>query len=60
MTQQLIKTDSTNADSIKAAFNKVNANFTEVYEGKIDLSTLKEIVAASTDFADFKARIAAL
>jgi len=50
-------------DLVRDAFNKVNQNFTELYtadDTKISLTTLKEQVAASTDFADFQARIAAL
>jgi hypothetical protein len=47
-------------DQLRTAFTKVNENFTEVYSTAISVSQLKAIVAASTDFADFKTRIAAL
>ena len=47
-------------DQLRTAFTKVNDNFTEVYSTSISISQLKSIVAASTDFADFKTRIAAL
>lgn len=55
--------NSRNGDPIRNAFDKVNQNFTEIYtldSAKISLASLKTVVAASTDFADFKARIAAL
>ena len=47
-------------DPLRTAFTKVNANFTEVYNTALSTAQLKAIVAASTDFADFQARIAAL
>lgn len=50
-------------DALRTAFDKVNNNFGELYtadETFISLATLKTEVAASTDFADFQARIAAL
>jgi Bacteriophage T4 gp9/10-like protein len=50
-------------DTIRAAMNKTNANFTELYSNvsqTISVSQLKSIVALSSDFADFKTRIAAL
>lgn len=50
-------------EPIRSAFNKINENFTELYETDADLislETLKTELAASTDFADFQARIAAL
>lgn len=50
-------------DTVRDAFNKTNQNFDELYtldSAKISLASLKTVVAASTDFADFKARIAAL
>jgi hypothetical protein len=47
-------------DPLRTAFTKINQNFDEVYATAISTSELKSIVAASTDFADFKARIAAL
>ena len=50
-------------DPLRTAFDKVNDNFDELYsadETFISLTTLKTVAAAATDFADFKARIAAL
>jgi hypothetical protein len=49
-------------DTLRNAFIKVNANFTELYAKPDYISTtnLKAIVAASTSFIDFQARIAAL
>jgi hypothetical protein len=50
-------------DPLRVAFDKVNQNFTEIYtldSAKISLASLKTVAAASTDFADFKTRIAAL
>ena len=49
-------------DTLRAAFTKVNANFTELYAKPeyISKTSLKAIVAASTSFTDFQARIAAL
>ena len=48
--------NASDGDSLRAAFTKVNGNF----EGAISIVELQEIAAASTDFADFQARIAAL
>ena len=36
------------------------AELLEALANKIDLSTLKEVVASSSDFADFQSRISAL
>jgi len=47
-------------DQLRTAFTKVNENFTEVYSTYISVTQLKTIVAASTDFADFQTRRAAL
>jgi hypothetical protein len=47
-------------DPLRTAFTKINANFTEVYATALSTAQLKEIVAASTSFEDFQARIAAL
>jgi len=50
-------------ESLRSALNKCNSNFDELYTADttfISLTSLKEVVAASIDFADFKARIAAL
>jgi hypothetical protein len=50
-------------DPLRTAFTKINNNFDELYTEDatfISLATLKTEVAAATDFADFKARIAAL
>ncbi len=50
-------------DPLRTAFTKINNNFDELYTADatyISLATLKTEVAAATDFADFKARIAAL
>jgi hypothetical protein len=47
-------------DSLRSAGTKINANFTELYDDYISLAELKAVVAASSDFADFKSRIAAL
>ena len=50
-----------NGDPIREAFRKTDENFTELYNNaSISIANLKILVAASTDFADFKARIAAL
>lgn len=50
-------------DALRTAFDKVNSNFVELYAADaetISLAALKVEVAASADFADFQARIAAL
>jgi hypothetical protein len=50
-------------DPLRTAFDKINDNFDELYtadETFISLTTLQTEVAASTSFADFQARIAAL
>jgi hypothetical protein len=51
-------------DPIREAFRKTEENFTELYNvaenNSISITDLKSLVAASTDFNDFKARIAAL
>ena len=50
-------------DPLRTAFDKINDNFDELYTADgtfISLSSLKAVVAASTDFADFQTRIAAL
>ncbi len=50
-------------DPLRTAFDKINDNFDELYTADatfISLATLKTEVAASADFADFQARIAAL
>jgi|TARA_B110000444_G_scaffold11697_1_gene10031 hypothetical protein len=50
-------------DTLRAGATKINENFTELYTADttfISLATLKTEVAASADFAAFKARIAAL
>jgi len=47
-------------DTLRAAGAKINANFTELYDDYISLAELKAVVAASSDFADFKTRVAAL
>jgi hypothetical protein len=50
-------------DPLRTAFTKVNSNFDELYAADntfISLTSLKAVVAASADFADFQARIAAL
>jgi hypothetical protein len=49
-------------DTLRTAFDKINQNFTELYAKPAYISTtsLKAIVAASTSFTDFQARIAAL
>ena len=66
MTKQTINTGVTpndkQGDSLRGAFTKINSNFTELYNkpGYISTSQLKTIVAASTSFADFQTRIAAL
>ena len=55
--------DNKSGDPLRTAFTKINENFTELYNTEathISISQLKTIVAASTDFADFKTRIAAL
>jgi hypothetical protein len=66
MAQQTINTGSGvnkgDGDSLRTSFNKVNNNFDELYAADvtISLAVLKTQVAASSDFADFQARIAAL
>ena len=65
MTQQTINVGATandaNGDPIRTAFTKVNANFTELYNNNyISKTSLQAVVAASTSFADFQSRIAAL
>lgn len=55
--------NSREGDSLRLAFTKVNNNFTELDERtsvKIDLVDLQLIVAESSDFEDFKSRIAGL
>ena len=55
--------NSGGGDPLRDALIKVNENFDELYTADqtlISLSTLKAEVAASTDFEDFQARIAAL
>jgi hypothetical protein len=47
-------------DQLRNAFTKVNENFNEVYQLAVDVTQLKAIVAASTDFEDFQERIAEL
>ena len=52
-----------NGDPLRTAFDKVNDNFDELYaadETFISLTSLKAVIAASTDFADFQTRIAGL
>lgn len=66
MTQQTINVGATANDStgdpLRTAFTKINANFTELYSKPdyISKTQLKSVVAASTSFADFQTRIAAL
>jgi hypothetical protein len=65
MTQQIINIgtspNDTTGDPLRTAFGKVNANFTELYNNNyISKTSLKAVVAASTSFADFQSRIAAL
>lgn len=50
-------------DPVRTAFGKVNENFANTkaaIDDTISKSQLKEIAAASTDFADFQIRIAGL
>lgn len=50
-------------DTLRVGATKINENFTELYTADttfISLAALKTEVAASADFAAFKARIAAL
>lgn len=47
-------------DTLRVAGTKINDNFTELYTDYISLAELKAVVAASSDFADFKTRVAAL
>lgn len=47
-------------DTLRDAGTKINANFTELYDDYISLAELKAVVAASSDFNDFKTRVAAL
>lgn len=55
--------DTNTGEPLRTAFTKINNNFANVkavVDGTISASELKSIVAASTDFADFKSRIAGL
>ena len=47
-------------DTLRDAGQKINENFTELYDDYISISTLQSIAAASADFAAFKTAIAAL
>ncbi len=51
-------------DTLRDAGGKINDNFTELYEADSDgvsaLDAVKAELAASTNFADFKSRVAAL
>ncbi len=50
-------------DTLRDAAGKINDNFTELYDsdaGRTFIESLKTELQASTDFADFKSRIAAL
>lgn len=51
-------------DTLRDAADKINSNFTELYgadsDGVSALDAVKAELAASTDFADFKSKIAAL
>lgn len=67
MTKQVINVgtgpNSKNGDPLRNAFIKINENFNEVYaadEDSISISQLKSIVEASSNFDDFKLRIANL
>jgi hypothetical protein len=67
MAKQTINVGTTandkSGDSLRSAFIKINANFTELYtssETMISLDSLKEVVADSSSWEDFKSRIAAL
>jgi chromosome segregation ATPase len=66
MTKKIInvgeEANDNKGDSLRSAFTKINDNFTELYNKPEYISTaqLKTIVAASTSFADFQSRIAAL
>lgn len=67
MAKQIINVGTTandkSGDSLRSAFIKINANFTELYsssETTISLDVLKETVAESTSWEDFKSRIAGL
>ena len=67
MAKQTINIGSTANDgtgsTLRVAGDLINDNFTELYTADttfISLATLKTEVAASADFAAFKARIAAL
>lgn len=55
--------DTKSGDPLRTAFTKTNQNFDELYASvatKLTVSEFKTLVAASTDFADFKTRIASL
>lgn len=71
MAQQIINVGTSankgDGDPLRTAFTKINSNFTDadtrivaLEDGTISLATLKSVVAASTDFNDFKTRVAAL
>ena len=64
MAKQIINIGQTandrSGDPLRSAFDKVNQNFTELYDGRISIAALKDIAAASPDSDDFKARIAEL
>jgi len=64
MTKQSISLGSAandgTGDTLRAAGQKINENFTELYDDYISISSLKSIAASSADFAAFKSAIAAL
>lgn len=67
MAQQLVNIGTSvnkgDGDPLRTAFDKINDNFTELYnsdETFISLTELKSVVAASVDFNDFQSKIAAL
>ena len=53
-------------DTLREASSKINENFTELFSDAFDnagvstLDAVKAELASSTDFADFKSRVAAL
>jgi hypothetical protein len=70
MSKQTINNGSTandgTGDTLREMASKVNGNFDELYASTYDnnggsvIDSIKTELAASTDFADFQSRIAAL
>jgi hypothetical protein len=48
---------SGDGENIRSAFVKINENFDELYEEKISLSTLINILEGSSSFEEFKTQM---